>query len=303
MTTKPLSRRVVALLCLATLGVSACGSATSTDALRVGTHSVTSGYLETILTQLGESGQITIENDQVPGDSSRSVLTALYRGEATKELLAQYGEEITDADRDKVRTQVAQDPAFANLGAELQELIISLNAGDLALARITAPNEGELKAMYESSPASLGMMCVAHLLVEDESTAREALDVLAGGADFTKVAGDYSIEPGAKDSGGVLGGTEGDCIPLTDYQTQFDNDFVAGALEAKAGVATGPVKSSFGYHVIYVRPFDDVKLSLTTLLAKNPGEFLIGGYMATADVKIGSKYGRYNPATGTIVAS
>ena len=165
MTTKPLSRRVVALLCLATLGVSACGSATSTDALRVGTHSVTSGYLETILTQLGESGQITIENDQVPGDSSRSVLTALYRGEATKELLAQYGEEITDADRDKVRTQVAQDPAFANLGAELQELIISLNAGDLALARITAPNEGELKAMYEASPASLGMMCVAHLLV------------------------------------------------------------------------------------------------------------------------------------------
>lgn len=303
MTTKPFSRRVVALLCLATLGVSACGSATSTDALRVGTHSVTSGYLETILTQLGESGQITIENDQVPGDSSRSVLTALYRGEATKELLAQYGEEITDADRDKVRTQVAQDPAFANLGAELQELIISLNAGDLALARITAPNEGELKAMYETNPASLGMMCVAHLLVEGESTAREALDVLAGGADFAKVAGDYSIEPGAKDSGGVLGGTDGDCIPLTDYQTQFDNDFVAGALEAKAGVATGPVKSSFGYHVIYVRPFDDVKLSLTTLLAKNPGEFLIGGYMATADVKIGSKYGRYNPATGTIVAS
>ncbi len=303
MTTKPLSRRVVALLCIATLGVSACGSATSTDALRVGSRSVTSGFLETILTQLGESGQIKIENDQVPGDSSRSVLTALYRGEATKELLAQYGEEITDADRDKVRAQVAQDPAFAELGAELQELIISLNAGDLALARIAAPSADELKKMYESTPASLGMMCVAHLLVEEESTAREALDVLAGGADFAKVAGDYSIEPGAKDSGGVLGGTDGDCIPLTDYQTQFDNDFVAGALEAKAGVATGPVKSSFGYHVIYVRPFDDVKLSLTTLLAKNPGEFLIGGYMATADVKIGSKYGRYNPATGTIVAS
>ena len=66
---------------------------------------------------------------------------------------------------------------------------------------------------------------------------------------------------------------------------------------------TGPVKSSFGYHVIYVRPFDDVKLSVTTLIKTNTGEFLINGFMATAEVKIGSKYGRYNPATGTIVAN
>lgn len=303
MTTTPLSRRIVALLCLATLGVSACGSTTSTDALTVGSHSVSSSDLETILTQLGDAGQIKLENGQAPADSSRSVLNALYRGESTKELLATYGEEVTNADLDKVRAQVSKDPAFSTLGKELQELIISLNAGDLALARIKAPSADELKKMYESKPASLGMMCVAHLVVEDESTAREALDVLASGADFAKVAGDYSIEPGAKDSGGVLGGTDGDCIPLADYQTQFDNDFVAGALEAKPGVPTGPVKSSFGYHVIYVRPFDDVKLSLTTLFAKNPGEFLIGGYMATADVKIGSKYGRYNPATGTIVAN
>ena len=65
----------------------------------------------------------------------------------------------------------------------------------------------------------------------------------------------------------------------------------------------GSVKSSCGYHVIYVRPFDDVKLSATTLMTTNPGEFLINGFMATADVKVGSKYGRYNPATGTFVAN
>ncbi|NCZ90723.1 MAG: hypothetical protein EBY93_07330 [Actinobacteria bacterium] len=161
----------------------------------------------------------------------------------------------------------------------------------------------DLKTLYEKSPASLGMMCVAHLVVKEESTAREALDVLNAGEKFSAVAAKYSIEPGADKSGGVLGSADGDCIPLSDYQTQFDKDFVAGALNAKAGVPTGPVKSSFGYHVIYVRPFDDVKLSVKTLIATNPGEFLINGYMATADVKIGSKYGRYNPATGTIVAN
>ncbi len=296
-------RLLASLVALGTLGLAGCGGVTSTDALRVGSHSVSADFLKTILTQLGDAGQIKIDNGQVPADSSRSVLNALYRGEATKELLAKYGVEVTDADRTKVTTQVSQDPAFAGLGKDLQELIVSLNAGDLALARITAPSEADLKAMYETAPASLGMMCVAHLVVKDESTAREALGVLDSGEKFATVAAKYSIEPGADKSGGVLGSADGDCIPLTDYQSKFDKDFVAGALSAKAGVPTGPVKSSFGYHVIYVRPFDDVKLSVTTLMKTNPGEFLISGYMATADVKIGSKYGRYNPATGTIVAN
>jgi parvulin-like peptidyl-prolyl isomerase len=296
-------RILVSLLALGTLVLAGCGGVASTDALRVGSQSISADFLDTILTQLGDAGQITIENGQVAPDASRSVLNALYRGEATKELLANYGEEVTEADRTKVRTQVSQDPAFSNLGEDLQDLIISLNAGDLALARLSAPSEKDLQAMYESSPASLGMMCVAHLVVEEESTARKALDEVNAGAKFADVAGKYSIEPGADKSGGVLGSEDGDCIPLADYQTQFDKDFVAGALTAKAGVPTGPVKSSFGYHVIYVRPFDDVKLSATTLMKTNPGEFLISGFMATADVKVGSKYGRYNPATGTFVAN
>jgi parvulin-like peptidyl-prolyl isomerase len=300
---RPARRRFVAsLIALSTLGLVGCG-ATSTDALRVGSQKVSEDFLDTILTQLGDAGQIKIDNGQVTPDASRSVLNALYRGEATKELLTKYGVEVTDADRTKVRTQVSQDPAFASLGQDLQDLIISLNAGDLALARVTAPSQADLKAMYDSSPASLGMMCVAHLVVKEEATAREALDELNAGATFADVAAKYSIEPGADKSGGVLGSADGDCIPLTDYQQQFDKDFVAGALLAKAGVPTGPVKSSFGYHVIYVRPFDDVKLSATSLMAKTPGELLINGFMATADVKIASKFGRYNPATGTIVAN
>ena len=126
-------RLLASLLALGTLGLAGCGGVTSTDALRVGSHSVSGDFLDTIITQLGDAGQITIENGQVAPDASRSVLNALYRGEATKELLASYGLEVTDADRTKVQTQVTQDPAFANLGKDLQDLIIGLNAGDLAL--------------------------------------------------------------------------------------------------------------------------------------------------------------------------
>ncbi|NDD86747.1 MAG: hypothetical protein EBZ45_03365, partial [Actinobacteria bacterium] len=191
-------RRILAsLVVVGALGLAGCGDATSTAALRVGSQSVSADFLDTILTQLGDAGQIKIENGQVPPESSRSVLNALYRGEATKELLAKYGVEVTEADRTKVRTQVSQDAAFSNLGEDLQELIISLNAGDLALARLTAPSEEDLKTMYETAPASLGMMCVAHLVVKEESTAREALDVLNTGEKFATVAAKYSIEPGA----------------------------------------------------------------------------------------------------------
>ena len=84
-------RLLASLLALGTLGLAGCGGVTSTDALRVGSHSVSADFLDTIITQLGDAGQITIENGQVAPDASRSVLNALYRGEATKELLANYG--------------------------------------------------------------------------------------------------------------------------------------------------------------------------------------------------------------------
>jgi parvulin-like peptidyl-prolyl isomerase len=157
--------------------------------------------------------------------------------------------------------------------------------------------------MYETAAASVGALCVQHILVKEEATTKEVLQKLNDGATFKAVAGEYSIEPNASETGGVLGSVDGDCILLTDYQTQFDIDFVKGVLAAKTGVATGPIKSSFGYHVVLVRPFDDVKASLLALLAKTPGEMLLNGLLATGKITVASEYGIWNPASGKIVAS
>jgi len=227
----------------------------------------------------------------------------MIRGEATKQVLAVYNVAVTDADTKAVIDQISQDAGYDTLGQELKDLIIGLNSGDLALARVKAPSEADVETMYNESPASLGALCAQHILVEDEATANEVIDKLNNGGDFKKLAGEYSTEPNAATTGGILGSADGDCIPLSDYQSQFDAAFTAGALTAKVGVPTGPVKSSFGYHVILARPYADITLSLNALLAKTPGQMLVIGLLATSTVTVGSQYGHFDAATNKIVAN
>jgi parvulin-like peptidyl-prolyl isomerase len=295
--------RILAISLVVLVTLSACGSTAANEALNIDGKSISDDTLNMAITQLAEAGQLTLENGVASGDASRSVLGAMLRGKGTELILEQYGEAVTDADRKLVTDQVMQDAGFDTLGKELQTLIIELNSADLALARIKAPSEADVATMYESAAASVGALCVQHILVKEEATAKEVLQKINDSATFKSTAGEYSIEPNASETGGVLGSVDGDCILLTDYQTQFDIDFVKGVLTAKTGVATGPIKSSFGYHVVLIRPFDDVKASLLALLEKTPGEMLLNGLLATQKVTVASEYGIWNPASGKIVAS
>ena len=158
--------------------------------------------------------------------------------------------------------------------------------------------------MYERAPASLGVMCVRHIVVKTLDEANNLLGKIgATGEDFATLAGKFSIEPNAKQSGGALTGADNACMKLSEYQTNFDADFTAGALKAKPGIASGPVKSSFGYHIIYVRPFVEVAADISTLLAIDPGELLLTGFIATSKINIDSTYGRWNAASGSIISN
>ncbi|HEY2738435.1 MAG TPA: SurA N-terminal domain-containing protein [Thermoanaerobaculia bacterium] len=66
---------------------------------------------------------------------------------------------------------------------------------------------------------------------------------IAGGADFAKVAGEVSEDPGSKVKGGDLGRFG---------RGQMVKEFEDAAFNAKAGELVGPVKSPFGYHLIQV---------------------------------------------------
>ena len=93
----------------------------------------------------------------------------------------------------------------------------------------------------------------------------EARAKLAGGADFAAVAREYSDDTASKDKGGDLG-----------YfgRNKMVKEFEDAAFSAPPGKLVGPVKSSFGYHLIEVtdkrpagqQPFDAVKEQLRARL-------------------------------------
>ncbi|MGA1353089.1 MAG: peptidylprolyl isomerase [Ilumatobacteraceae bacterium] len=294
-------RRLIALVLSATV-LASCS--TTQNAATVNGVAVLAADLEQTVKDFDTVGEAPILDGAADGETVRGLLTSLIRAEATTQLLADTGESVTEADRDEVRAELSQQNT-EGFPQTLLDLIVELNSAVAALARVQAPEASVIAERYANSPKSLGMLCVRHLVVDEESTARKALGELGKSPtdeQFATVAGKYSIEPNAKQTGGALTGQSGECIALNEYQAGFDPDFVRGAFAAGAGVPTEPVKSSFGWHVIYVRPFTAVSESLSATLNGAPGEYLLLGTLASADISVASRYGKWNPLSGQVVA-
>lgn len=294
-------RRLIALLALTGV-LASCG--TTENAATVNGVAVRAADLEQTVNDFVAVGETQIVDGAADGETVRGLLTSLIRAEATNQVLAEAGESVTEADRDEVRAQLSEQDT-AGFPQTLLDLIVELNAATTALGRVKAPAADEVAARYASNPKSLGMLCVRHLVVDDESTAKKAraeLSDTASDADFATVAGKYSIEPNASETGGALKGQTGECISINEYQAGFDPDFVRGTLEARPGVPSQPVKSSFGWHVIYVRPFTAVSESVSATLNGAAGEYLLLGALAVADISVASRYGKWNPLSGQVVA-
>jgi len=82
----------------------------------------------------------------------------------------------------------------------------------------------------------------SHILVKTEAEANDLIKQIKGGADFTKLATEKSLDKGAAAQGGDLGYfSAGQMVP----------EFEKAAFAMKAGdVSTKPVKTEFGYHII-----------------------------------------------------
>lgn len=285
----------------AILAVAASGCAGASHAYSIGDESATIDQVEAAVAQLAEAQQVELSNGVADGETVRAVLGAMIRASAIRELLAANGDSVTDEDRAVVTEQYDAESGFDALGQDLQDLLIEVNAADVALARVPAPAADGIEDAYASKPARLGAMCLRHVLVADEATARKVVAELKEGADVAEVVARWSTEPGAAERGGALEGQDGACIRLADYQSQFDADFVAGALGVTPDAPSDPVKTQFGWHVIVARPYDEVADSLAALLQQAPGEMLLGGLLVTQRVDVASRYGRWNPAQGAVV--
>jgi len=295
------SRFATALAATCLLGLTACGSvSSSSDAFSVnGT-----GYAEEDFNKLSDvlisAGQFTAINGKIKAADAIVVLRTLIRYEAFLQFIEENNVKILESDKAEVLKNANADEKFPTYPKELQDVLVNFNIADVTLRKMTPPAIGEIEKLYSDSPASAGVLCLSHILVKTEAEAKTVLADLKSGTKFADVAAKKSIEPGADKSGGSLANGDQPCQALANLQTSFDKDFMIGAVAAKPGVPTGPVKSSFGYHVILSAPFADVKDSVATVVAENPGTTLLAGYMSKTDIKVNSTYGVWNGATATI---
>ena len=239
----------------------------------------------------------------IEGDAARSWLSQLITWKAAEDLLAARGVEPSSDAIDTITGQLDGNEAAKRLPKAMKDEVVQGAAAMESLPSVPAPSAEELKAQYAVAPASTGAVCARHILVATEEEAKAVLDELDGGADFADLAKVRSTEPAAAQTGGALAGTDGNaCLPVSTYQTQFDPDFTAGALAAEPGTPTRPVKSQFGWHVILLRPFDEVAGDLATLVASAPGDAALTGALATADITVDRRYGRWDQAAATVVS-
>ena len=294
-------RRLIATLLL--VGVLAsCG--TTQDAATINGVGIRTADLDQTVADFVTVGEAQLTNGVADGETVRGLLTSLIRSQAGVQVIATAGESVTDDDRAAVLAQV-EEQNLEGFPQTLLDLIVELNAATAVLGRIKAPSADVIAEQYATNPKSLGMLCVSHLVVDDEALAKTAYAELSSTPsddEFAAVAGKYSTEPNAKESGGALTGQTGDCISINEWQAGFDPDFVAGALGARTGVPTKPVQSSFGWHVIFIRPFTAVAESVTANLTSAPCEYLLLGALADADITVASRYGRWDPLAGSVVA-
>lgn len=311
-TTAPFpTRRRAAAAAFALVGVIALSSCATfsrnSNAAVVDGREIPRDRLESFIDEFAANQQFPLADGIVQLDDARNLLAGMIKADAYTSFLREQGKPLTEAQRETARKQLA-DRNVGDLSKELQTLIVDVNAATEAITKLGAPTDAKIEALYGERPSLTGAMCASHVVVKKKETAQKVLSLLANGAKFADVAKKYSTEPAAKTSGGALEGQSEDgksspCMSILEYQQNFDPAFTRGAIAARAGIPYGPVQSSFGWHVILLAPWDEVKDAALSLVKAEPGPNLATGWLANADITVDPAYGRWDAATGTIAAS
>lgn len=162
-------------------------------------------------------------------------------------------------------------------------------------------NEADVKKAYDKMVADMPKVeevKAAHILVDDEATAKEIIKKLADGGKFADLAKEYSKDKSNAENGGDLGYfAEGDMV----------KEFGDAAFAMKVGeFSKEPIKTQFGYHIISledkrVRPapaYDDVKDQLTAQVKRDLLNNMMKDWRDSAKVEIYDYNGNPMPAAG-----
>lgn len=197
-----------------------------------------------------KGGKITQEQLYQKMKKSQAGQQALQQMIISQALKDQYGKNVSDKEVNKEYNQYKDkygsqfDSLLQQNGldaASFKDTIRTNLLTKVAVRKETSISQAELNKQWKKYTPKV---TVQHILVKDESTAKDVIKQLDDGASFDKLAKKYSTDSGTKNNGGKL-------PAFNNSDTSLDANFKKAALKLKQGQYTKePVKSSYGYHVI-----------------------------------------------------
>jgi foldase protein PrsA len=161
-----------------------------------------------------------------------------------EERLAQYKKQYFGGNDTRYRAQLkAQGLTDAQFRQDIEAQLIAEAIADRVAGGATVTDQ-EIKAYYESNTVEFTTprsRQIRHILVKTKKLAGDVRAQLEAGGDFAALARKYSEDPGTKSLGGLLTISEGETV----------KPFGDTAFALKTGEISDPVKTEYGWHVIY----------------------------------------------------
>lgn len=203
---------------------------------------ITSKDIDTFIQRLPQQQQVYASNPQFRAQALQQLINMeLFKKQALEEKLE-------------------ESEAFKSALAEIKDELLSNMYLSNAMDNITVSEE-EKQAFYEANKMQFiqqASVSAKHILTEDEEGClKAAKEIETGEKTFEEAAKAYSTCPSGE-QGGDLGAFG---------KGQMVKEFEEAAFNGELNTVLGPVKTQFGYHLIYVyakqeeetKAFEDVK--------------------------------------------
>jgi parvulin-like peptidyl-prolyl isomerase len=288
---------------LCALLLAACGGSNEVAA-NVDGVDVTVGDVEALVTQADDT---TISKEEFASFLSFNIVLDIFTRQAEADFGITFTDEEIAAEADEIVTAELAEGQTREEFLEVNEVteqlleqiahqsLIEAGVRDAIKADLQPPTQEEIDTQMTQSVADLTEVCAAHILVATEPEAQEVLTRLEAGEEFADLAAELSTDTASGGQGGDLG-----CQAAGGYVPEF----ATAALAAELGVATDPVLSEFGYHVLLVSerteaapeelPTEDevIELLLNQAAAPASNDWFLAA-AAAAIVEVNEKYGTW----------